>query len=119
MPEVMHSLRAAQKARTVNDVGASVKHRFQQPWVVLRVVLQVGILNQDDVSNSGLKSRSQSRSFSPIPVLKQKMDVLQREERLAIQHNDVGLVLRLSLRKLLQQGPRAIGRAIIDDDYLL
>ena len=76
MPEVKHAMRATgKKARTVDDVGSAFDQRLQQHNVLCRIVLEIGILNNDEVSGSFPNAAVQGRTFSHVLRLKQNSNL--------------------------------------------
>ena len=47
----MDALRATQKTRAEDNVGAAIEKRFKKFAVITRVVFKVGVLNEDDVAS--------------------------------------------------------------------
>src|ERR1017187_1120184 len=75
MPEVKHAMRAAgKKARAVNDVGASFNQRLQQHRVLCRIVLEIGVLDDDEVPLSFANDAIQGRTFPHVLRLKAEFE---------------------------------------------
>jgi len=96
MPKVKDPMRsAAEKTRAVNHVGFALDQRLEQVRVVVRVVLEVSILDQYKISRGHLYAPSQGRSLPHVLRLQQ--------------HSKVG-VLTL---QLCQNFPGAVARTIV------
>src|ERR1035441_1003648 len=119
MPEIMDALRAAQESRTVNHVSPAIQNGLKELAVILGVVLEVGVLNQHDVTAGRFKTAAQCGSLTAILGLKDKADILQGEARVAILHDGIALACRLGLVEFLEQQTRAVGGSIVDDNNLL
>ena len=88
--------------REPNDhVGPALEDRLDQPRVLGRVVLQVGVLHDDDVAGAVLEALAQRRALAQVLRL--------------VEDADVVVLLLESAR-----GCRgAVGRAVVDEDDLL
>src|SRR6266853_4587815 len=96
MPKVKNPMRsAAEKTRAINHVGFALDQRLEQGRVVVRVVLEVSILDEYKVSRGLLYAPSQGRSLSHVLRLQQ--------------HPEIG-VLTLQLR---QNFPGAVAGTIV------
>ncbi len=63
---VKHAMRAAgKKARAVDGVGASFDQRLQQHRVLCRIVLEIGVLDDDEVP---VASRMPRCKAAPSPM---------------------------------------------------
>src|SRR5215831_5082375 len=70
MPKVNDAMRsAAQEPGTENDVGTILQNRFKKDRVFIRVILQVGVLNDHYVSCRVLETSAQSCAFPKIAFL--------------------------------------------------
>ncbi len=70
MPEVNHAVRpAAQEPGAEHNVGTILQNRCKKDGVFVRVILQVGVLNDYYVSSCVLETRTQSCSFAKIALL--------------------------------------------------
>ncbi len=76
VPEVVHPLRPSEKARAVHNVRPPVKNGLQQLLIVARVVLQIGILNEQDVAARSFEAPAQRGPFALVSILKEKPYVL-------------------------------------------
>ena len=69
MPEVNHPMRsAAQEPGTEHNIGTILQNRCKKDGVFARVILQVGVLNDDYVSRSCLETSTQSCSLPEIAL---------------------------------------------------
>ena len=70
MPEVNHAMRpAAQEPGTEHNIGMILENRCKKYGVFTRVILQVGVLNDDQVAGSCLETCTQSCSLPEIAFL--------------------------------------------------
>src|SRR6266705_4406045 len=60
----------AEKSRSVDDVGEIALDRFDQPEVLLRIILEVGVLDNDDASPHLLKASTQRSTLPAVRRLK-------------------------------------------------
>src|SRR5437660_12119956 len=63
MPEIEHPPLAPQKARAEHRVRLSLENRAQQSAVLLRIVFQVGVLDDDHVSVAASIPRRMAAPF--------------------------------------------------------
>ena len=87
--------------------------------VILGVVLEIGVLHQNDVACGRLESAPQRGSLAGVLGLKEEADIFERQASLAVLHGDFALAFRLRLVKILQQAARAVGGFVVDKDDLL
>ena len=74
MPEVNHAMRpASQEPGAKHDVGTILQNRCKKDWVFVRVILQVGVLNDYYVACSCLETRAQSCSLAKIALLQHEL----------------------------------------------
>src|SRR6266850_5760147 len=99
VPEEKHPMRLSPESRPIHDVRFVLEDRFEQAWVFERVVFEVGVLHQDDVSRDSRKSGSQSRPLAAVLI------VIQDHE------------LRRAQAPENITGP--VARSVVDDDDLL
>ena len=79
VPEKKHAVRAAAVKRDpVNHVGLSRLDRLQQAWIILRIVFQVGILNDHDITGDMAKRSVERSSLTLVVRLKKNFDLIQR-----------------------------------------
>jgi hypothetical protein len=70
MPKVNHAMRpASQESGTEHNVGAILQNRCKKDGVFVRIIFQVGVLNDYYVSSCVLKARTQSCSLAKIALL--------------------------------------------------
>ena len=98
MPVVEHAVRLPEKAGAKDDVGPAVEQGRQELGILPRVVFEIGILHDHDVSGGSCEACSQGGALAGIPVVQAEPDVRPR-----------GDMLREPL-------PRAIRRAVVHDD---
>ena len=100
MPEVQHPPRASsQKARSVDDVGVAARDRLEQLRVLARVVLQVGVLDDDDVP---LRIAEADRDRGALPLVRRLQE-----------HPDAVPTVDLA-----ENLARAVRRSVVDDQEL-
>ncbi len=63
VPEVEDSVGATMEAVAEDHVGISIQDRFQQGGIVAGIILEIGILNDDDVS----RALRRARCARPLP----------------------------------------------------
>src|SRR5207253_5200070 len=95
MPEVKHAMRSAEKATAEDSIRAAIENRPQQFGQLGRIVLEVGILNDNDVAGCLLNSSAHGCALALIV-------------RLQNQAVDDAMV-----REFLQHVARAVCRAVI------
>ena len=88
---------AAQEPGTEHNVGTILQNRCKKYGVFIRVILQVGVLNDYYVAGSCLETRAQSCSLPEIAFL---------------QHEFIDPSGRFRFKKF----SRSIGRSVIHDD---
>ena len=66
MPEHQHTPWGAEESRPVDDIGCSVENRFNQLRIFPGMVLQIGILDDDDLARGFLESGAQRCPLSHI-----------------------------------------------------
>src|SRR5262245_13806538 len=98
VPEEQHAMRLPSEPRAVYHVGLAIQDGLEEPRVIGRVVLQVGVLHQHDIARHPFKSGAQSRPLALVPVLEQD------------DHARAGLGP--------QNLPRPVRRPVIDHDDL-
>ncbi len=70
MPEVNYPMRpAAQETGTKHHVGATFQDRFKKDGIFGGIILEVGVLNDDQIARSCLETRAQRCSLSEIAFL--------------------------------------------------
>jgi len=98
MPEVNYPMRsAAQEPGAKHNIGTVFQNRCKKNGILARIVLQVGILNDDEVPGRFLETRAQCRSLPEIAFL---------------QHEFVDP----SGRFRFEEFSCSIGRSVIDND---
>src|SRR6185503_19505305 len=97
VPEIMDALGTSQKTRAIHHVCAIVQYRLKQLIVILGIVLEIGILNQDDVPASCFKTSPQGCPLAAIFRLKEKADIFQAKQGFTILHGHLALPLGLRL----------------------
>src|SRR5260370_10893281 len=100
MPEV-HGAVLADEPRAIDDPGSAGLNRTEQHGIVGGVVLEVGVLDDDDVARGAFEPSLNRCAFSA--VARQPLE------------DDVAVLLRA----LLEQRARTVRRSIVDDDNLL
>ena len=77
MPVVQHAVRAvALETRPVDHVGRPFHDRLDQPRILDRVVLQVGVLDDHDPAGGPGESRAQRRPLAQVPPVPQDAEAL-------------------------------------------
>ena len=69
MPEEQDAMGSAQESGPVDDIGCPALDRFQEPAVLLRIVLQVRVLHGDNPAPGMLKARPEACALAPIPIV--------------------------------------------------
>src|SRR5258706_2228707 len=99
MPEIQDAMRrAAQEARAKNYVCLALDQRLEHERILRRIVLQIGILNNDEVSRGFLNAATKRCSLAHVMRLKNDAD------------------LRILSLQLGQYLARAILRAVVHAD---
>src|SRR5882762_2236470 len=115
----MHPLRPTQKSRAIHHIRAALDQRFQQLRVIARIVFQVRVLHQDDLSRYLRKTAPQSSSLTLVRRLKEKPQISQLDLVAPILRGSECFAIRLPRSHAFQNLTRSVGRAIIDDDHFL
>jgi len=103
MPEIQHTMCfTTDQPGSVYNVSFSIKDGLQQFWVIRRVILQVGILDQNDVSRARSKTGTQRCALATIMFMKQQT-----------------YFPSLTGRDFLQPLTRSIRRKVVDYDQFL
>src|SRR5262249_9549878 len=89
---------AAEHARSVDDVEVLTQRLREQPRVVRRIVLEIGVLGDREVPAAERDRGSDGRPLAEVPRLQDDAHVGRGERR--------------------QQVPRAVGGAVVHDDQL-
>ncbi len=72
---------AAHEAAAVDDGRAAFQQRFQQQHIVARIVLQVGILDDDDIAGGLLKAGAQRSALAAVDLVEEDLHVRRRSLR--------------------------------------
>ena len=73
VPEKHHPVRAAaEEARAKDHVRVAVEDRPQQVRILPRIVFEVGVLDQDDVTRGRGEPGPQSRALALVPAVKKE-----------------------------------------------
>src|SRR2546429_9783840 len=115
----MHPLRPAQKSRAIHHIRAAFDDRLQQLRVIARIVFQVRVLHQHDISRYLRKTAPQSSSLTLVRRLKEKPQISQLDLVAPILRGSGGFAIRLLRSHVFEYLTRSVGRAIIDDDHFL
>ena len=92
--------RRSEEARAVDDVGTPFENGLQQHRVLARVVLEVGVLDDDDVAGGFADAASHRGALALVLALQQDADAVAPVE-------------------LGEDVPRPIARPVVDDDEFL
>ena len=114
----MDALRAAQKTRTEDHIGAAIKDRLEELAVITRIVFEVGVLNKNDVAGDFSESAAQRSAFPLILCLKQDPQVAEVDEVGAIESRGERFARILELDHFLENLASAVSRTVIDEDNL-
>ena len=74
----MDPLRLSAKSRPEDHIRVSIENRFQKRRDVLRVVFEIGILNDDDFTGCLLERRPQGRAFALIVTVAKRANLARR-----------------------------------------
>src|SRR5580765_969963 len=94
-------MRGIEKTRSVHDVGGAGQNRCQQPAILARVELQIGVLNEEDVARRLVESEPDGGALSEIDLA-----VVRLHSRIA------------DPLARVDSPARAVARAIVRDDDL-
>ena len=100
MPEVEDTVRPAEEPRAEARIGPAVDNRLEQLPPVSRVVLQIGVLDDDDVAGAHGERLANGGALAAIHGLQ-------------VQAIDAAFV-----EELLEKVAGAIGGTVVDDDDL-
>jgi hypothetical protein len=104
VPEEQDAVRfAAHETAAVDHVGVTVENRFEQDVVFLRIVLEIGVLDDDQLARGVFDSRAQSRAFSLVHLV------------LVVRNGQIGVCTHISFNALLG----VVGAEVVDDDDFL
>jgi hypothetical protein len=71
---VERSVRVPVKARAKHDVSDIVDEERPEPFPVRRIVLEIGVLDDQNVSGGGTESGSQGSAFPAVTLMKYRTD---------------------------------------------
>jgi hypothetical protein len=106
MPEIEYAVGAAVKTVSEYYVGIAFENGFEQLGIIAGIVLEIGILNEDDVSRGVLESGTQRSALTPIAVV----------------HHQLNAAAESGLRspyQIVQQLARSIIGKVIDNHELV
>src|SRR5487761_132980 len=115
MPEEVNALRAAQKPRSVHNIGAAVQDRFNQLGVLSRVIFKIGVLDQENIATGLGETAPQGSAFPLIAFLKQEMHIAQAQIRASVQNFRFRFAGLLQAVHLRQPFAGSIGRSVVND----
>src|SRR5262245_41689126 len=75
MPKEKDAVGTTQEARSIHHIGLVRQYRLDQSGILRRIVLEVGILDNDDVSRYRIEAGPQRGSFPHIARLKNDLQV--------------------------------------------
>jgi hypothetical protein len=99
VPEEENAVRASQEAAAVDDVGAAIQDGLEELGILPGIVLQVGVLDENDIPPGLGKSGAQGPALAGVALVKEDLD--------------------LRRGKLRKDFARPVSRSVIDDDDLL
>lgn len=109
----------AEKPRSVDDVGAVTLDRIDQLAVLLRIVFEVGVLDDDDPPARELEPAADCGALAAVRRLEVNRDVLDGEAMAGLREGRRRETGRDAAGDLLEQFSCATRRTVIDDDELL
>ncbi len=75
MPEKQDSPGFAGKPGSVNNVGASIQQRNQQPVVIIRIIFKICILNNDVIARNSFEPGTKRSAFAAIDFVVQSLQI--------------------------------------------
>ena len=76
VPEVQHAMRAGgEKADAIDNVGPFASMGLQERRILCRIVLEIGILDNDEIPRSFPNAAAQGRTFPHVLRLKQNSNL--------------------------------------------
>src|SRR3954453_5629587 len=70
--EIKRKMRLAKKPGAVDDVGhLALDNQRKHARPVIRIVFEVGVLNDDDITGGALQASSEGGSFASVALVKQ------------------------------------------------
>src|SRR5258706_13731604 len=77
MPEIVDALRAAEETGAEDYIGAAIEDGFEELAVVARIIFEVGVLDEDDVSGDFGKATAEGCTFALILHLEKDAEVAE------------------------------------------
>ena len=109
MPKKQYAVGAAAgEACAINDIRRTILNRLKQARIILRIVLQIGVLDDYDIAGRVTDGGPDRRALSLILRLKKNFNLIRRIVRPLVLFFQPG-----------QNLPTAVFRAIIDQDDFL
>src|SRR5215469_9058270 len=119
VPEVVDALWAAKESRAIDNICAAVDDGFEQDAIIARVVFEVRVLYQHDVTSGLGKAAAQSRALALVGRLKEEPQITQFNGFAAVLSGDRFFAVCLPRAHVFQDLARAVGRAVIDNEDLI
>src|SRR4029077_18096169 len=118
-PEIVNALRASEKARTEDDVGAAVEDGLEQLGGVARVVFEIGVLDEDDFAGGFGEAATEGSALALVLRLKEKTQIAEFNRIVAIVGRRRGFAAGLASGETFENLAGAVGGAVIDDEDFL
>src|SRR5260370_40569567 len=119
MPEIVHALRAAEKAGAEDDIGATVEDGLEQLGIVAGVVFEIGILYEDDFARGFREAAAYSGAFALILRVKEKAEIAKLDGIIAVVGGGRAFAAGLASGQALEDLASAVGGAVVDhEDFL-
>jgi hypothetical protein len=115
VPEVEHSPRRAGETRSVDDIAAAIENRLEELSVVVGIVLEVGVLDEDDIPRGDFDPVTYGGALPFIDSVDDQAKGVA-SAGLSFDHDLIASIAQPEPGELLA---RAVGGAIVDDDELL
>src|SRR6266481_5854782 len=119
MPEIVHALRAAEKAGAEDDIGATVEDGLEQLGIIAGVVFEIGILDEDDFAGGFGEAAAEGGAFALVLRLKEKAEIAQLYGIIAVMGGDECVAAGLPSSKPFEDLTGAVGGAVVYDENFL
>ena len=119
MPEVVDALGSAEKAGAKDHVGSAVEDRVEKFVVVARVVFEIGILDEDNVTGDFCEAAAEGSAFSLVVGLEEDTKVAEVNRVAAVEGGRLSLPGSLKLGHFFEDLTGAVGGAVVHQyDFL-
>src|SRR5882724_2443986 len=109
MPEIVDALRAAEETGAEDYIGAAIEDGFEELAVVARIIFEVGVLDEDDVSGDFGEATAEGCTFALILHLEKDAEVAEGDGVRAIHGGREVFAGVLQLKHFFENLASAVG----------